>query len=264
MSALPAGLVPDLDTHVVARMYAAFTGSEWAGAGEWHAAKRINDRFPGTAARMKRVRPFHAATAVEAVRRGASGALIAASGYPSDRRRHDDAFAGAPGARFVFADPEQEVTAVLRTLLGGDRVKVVTASARAPEDLLGRPEVRAIAAGPGEWMGAHLQMCLQFWPAAIARDLIRRYGKHLGRGSELVLSWRIPADTPAGRELGKMLEDSTGAALYRHDQETVLGWLDRAGLKVTPPGVRDIRAGWLEQEQGAVPERIAAVTARRP
>ena len=254
--------MPDLDTAHIALIYAALAGSPWADAAEREAVSA--DAHPGTRAareRMLRARQYHASAALKACTRGIRGVVFGACGLPAEPEPHQAAALACPDARFVFADAGEEVAKICDAMLGGDHVTACTASLRDLEGMLACPEIAELPRP----LHLQAQMSLHFWPAPLARELLRDYARLLPARSELLLTWTLLSDTDGGRELAAVASEISGTPVHRHPAKEVAGWLDDAGFKVMPPGPADVRGWvplWAERARAQAPARVMAVTAR--
>jgi S-adenosyl methyltransferase len=256
-------LMPVIDTETVARLYAAFAGCTWADTAEAEAAAAIEARVPGISARFLRARAFHARAARQAVTHAARGVVFGAPGFPLSPDPHEDAAHADPQAQFAYADASPLVTKVNEALLAvPGRVTACTASLRDPEGLLSCPEVAELPRP----LHVQAQLAAHFWSPCAARTLIGDYARLLPDRSVLLLSWGSYAATDAGRELAAVLGEACGTKVYRHTPRAVAKWLGDAGMKVMPPGARDVRGwhmAWPELERRRAAGRIVAVIAQK-
>lgn len=251
----------------IARLHLALAGGDsarFADRPQIRAAAAIESRWPGTGEQFAAAYAFGARAARRAVADdGAAGVIFAAAGFPPGFPVHAGALEAAPSARVVYADVSGEAAYLNGTLLAGPRVAAVRASVRYPAELMALPEVRALG-GPVQ---LQIQLCAHFWPAAMCRDIARRYAGLLPAGSTLALSLWCPDGTADGEELTAALSAAAGHPAYAHSPQDVAGWLE--GLDLLRPGVAGVRAyrrGWgLRVRSGAgTPGRAVGAVARVP
>jgi hypothetical protein len=258
-----------IDTDVVAGLYAALAGSTWANAADREQARRLTALFPadrrspsGVSPRMLRAREFHSRAARQAARAGAAGIVFGAAGLPASPAPHEAALEAFPGTRFCYAGGEVTAKIAAAVYGGVPEVSACAAMLRDPGELMDRPEVRKL----GDRISVQAQMAAHFWSDKLGRDLVSQYARLLSPGSTLVLTWALPAASRAGREWAAVVEDITGAAVYRHPPGAVARWIEDAGLELLWPGARGVRGWprrWPELEWERAPAKVMGAVARK-
>lgn len=220
---LPGTLpLPLTETQGIAEFLNALAGGTWGDGPERAAAEDLGRRFPafsegvpvpggmmGRQVHEERVvRARFAAWAVTAEENPGRLVMVPGCGYPCDPDPHTEALKRAPGARCAYITPSQEVAAIVRTELGGDRVSVHTGSLRDPDAIMNLPAVRA-AGGP---LQLQIPLAAHWWPPELAPVVIAAYAERLPAGSTLFLSLLSLAESPAGEELAAILEEQIGRA----------------------------------------------------
>lgn len=260
----PYPLPRPVDTAVIARLTSALAGGDYHYATDRELARQVKARFPGICEHLAAARRFHGAAALRAVTRGqARGILVMGAGYPCRPDPHEAPLGAVPAVRAVYADPDEAVTAVNRVRLGGPRVSACQGVARDPAGTLAVPEVAALPRP----LCVIVRMCLQYWPPDAAAAITAAWARLLPPGSFLAVSLVVPSPEAAGW-LTAMLRDA-GIRLWRHEPADLAGWLDRAGLELTAPGVVDVRAwpdrAWADSHfAGLAPGQIVGALARKP
>jgi hypothetical protein len=249
-----------------ARVTCALTGGVHHTAADREAAAAIEGAFPGTGEQLLAGRSFHARAAERAItREGIRGVIIAAAGYPCPPDPHRGALGVTPaaGTRFVFLDPDEEVTDVNLDVPGADpRVTAARAHAAGPAGMLAVPEVAAL---PRPLL-VMLPLVAGWWPGDVAAGVLAELGRLLPSGSLAALTLWVPDGGGAGEEFLAAWRRHVGPACG-HTAADVTGWLEGAGMAVMPPGPRDARIlpgrDWAEEHYSLrSPGRVIGAAAR--
>ncbi|OLB79712.1 MAG: hypothetical protein AUI14_09380 [Actinobacteria bacterium 13_2_20CM_2_71_6] len=136
----------DVTTPNVARMYDYYLGGLHNLEVDRAAAEKVMKIFPDTPVAARTNRDFlRRAVRYLAAEAGIRQFLDIGSGLPTEGNVHEVAHSVAPDARVVYVDHDPVAVAYARALLTGqDRVGVVQADLRSPDDVLGAAEVRRL------------------------------------------------------------------------------------------------------------------------
>ncbi|WP_137991943.1 SAM-dependent methyltransferase [Streptomyces vilmorinianum] len=140
----PAWAPPGIDISVpsVSRMYDFYLGGSHNFEVDREAARKAMEFMPGLPKIMQANRAFMRRAVRFAVDNGVTQFLDIGSGIPTFGNVHEVAQAASPEARVVYVDHDPVAVAHSRAVLeGNDRVAVVAADLRKPQEILGSPEV---------------------------------------------------------------------------------------------------------------------------
>lgn len=258
---------PRLDTGRTARLrdvlaggYLAYQADRDRGAAlaPWHLGRLVRD-----------ANAFHRQAAVWAVTGcgspgfrvpPAAGVIFAAAGYPApdpDRPGvlgfHTAAQEASPGALFAYVEPHLEALTYNLALLAVpdmDHVAAYAATACAPGDVLGNGNAREILARGA--VHVQLQLRLHWWDTGFCAWALTEYGRLLTPGSTLAVTLAVPGIPGRWEEFAAAARDA-GCPVQAHTPADVAAWIEKAGLRVSPCGVTDVRAGtrsWADVELG--------------
>lgn len=200
----------------------------------------IEQRWPGTARKVREARAFLTRAVTYAGRQGIGQYLVAGHGFPARPGVHETARMIVPDARVAYADADRVVVEHFRVPAEGDPgIAAVQAAPRIPEAVAAHPCVRAVI-GWDEPACVVWPLGATFMTGAAAAGVITGYAGLLAPGSYLVVSAAVPAGEEAAG-LAALYEQLTGDRVYGHTAGDIAGWLD--GLDLVVPGVADVR-GW--------------------
>ncbi|MFI8848597.1 SAM-dependent methyltransferase [Streptomyces sp. 891-h] len=135
----PQGI--DLNVPSVSRMYDYYLGGSHNFEVDRETARQAIRAWPGLPKIMQANRAFMRRAIRFAVQEGITQFLDIGSGIPTFGNVHEVAHALDRGARVVYVDNDPVAVAHSRAVLEGDeRVAIVSADFRSPQDILGSPE----------------------------------------------------------------------------------------------------------------------------
>lgn len=212
----------------------------WLGGSQHTRADRelgraVAERFPTVPAHLRAAERFHQRAACWAAERGISRFIRAGAVpcLPAGENLHEAVRRVRPGAGTVYVSRS---AGWIRVRFAGE-AEAAGADAGRPGEVLEAGPVAALLAGR-EPACLVLGMVSQFEPPGLAAANVAAYAAALPPGSVLAVSAGLLRDSPEGDELAAMF---TPARVYRHTARDVAGWLEGAGLRLVPPGVRDVR-----------------------
>jgi hypothetical protein len=191
----------DLNRPSAARVYDYYLGGSHNFAADREMGRRIVRLVPEVPRIARANRSFLRRAVEYLVSVGVRQFLDIGSGIPTAGNVHEIAQQANPGARVVYVDIDPIAVAHSRTILAGnDRVAVVQADLRAPEDVLSSPALRAVL-DLDEPIAILMISLLHFVPDDDdPAGVIARYHAAVAPGSYLVISHINLVDdpTPAG------------------------------------------------------------------
>jgi S-adenosyl methyltransferase len=214
--------------------------------------KSIEEEFPSVPAHVRAAKGFHLRTARWCAERGIARFVRAraVTWQPDGRNVHDAAREANPAAQVVYVNADAEAHDWAKALLAdGPGVAAVHAAACRPAEVLAAPPVAAFVAS-GAPVCLIIGMVLHFAAAEAAAAQVAAYAAALPSGSVLAVSLSLLDRSP---RTGRLVSMFTPAQVHRHTAEDVARWLERAGLDLVPPGVRNVRLVPGDSWAAAVP-----------
>jgi SAM-dependent methyltransferase len=231
----PAGI--DSNVPNVARVYDYFLGGAHNFAVDRELAARIEQIMPGIAYVARLNRSFLRRAVSFMVGNGIRQFLDIGSGIPTVRNVHEIAQAADPACRVVYVDKEPIAVEHSRILLrGNDRVSVIRADLRDPDDLLGRPEIKR-QLDLDQPIGLLTLLVWHFVPDIDEPNrLMARYRAALARGSYLALTHVTGDFGPRGLKQAVAAVNRGGSdEIVPRDRARITTLFD--GFELVPPGV---------------------------
>ena len=199
----------------------------------------------------------------------AAGAVFLASGFPAPGEPpgcgplHARASMVFPGARVVYVDADARVAEVNADAYAAEpRVSVMRERAMDPAAVLGEDPVTParllLERGP---VSVHAVLSPARWPPDLAPGVLAGYARLMPAGSTFCISLVVPDEDTRG---GQLTEDASKAAgpAYSYTPRDVREWIEGAGMRLHPEGVRPARA-W-GKASWADPYRVAPAVPGRP
>lgn len=241
-------MLPAVDTASCARLLAAFYSDRWSGEKDRERANRLEGLAPGCGDLIRGTRAWHQRASVWSAGLGCCGGVVCGAGYPAAPETHRSAGGQVLPGRWVLADPDEGVTIANQWGPEQDpsrRVQAIRGSGIDPEDILGRPEVRA-AGGP---LSAHWQMGAQFWPGPAVEEAVAGWARMLPAGSTFTLSlWLADEASPVAGEFS----EAFCGGLKAHTEADVRRWLDVCRLDADEFAVHSCTAGAIATAKARV------------
>jgi hypothetical protein len=232
--AVPAGVDPTRPS--AARLYDYYLGGTHNYEVDRQTAEQIRALMPELADAAWANRGFHGRAAIwMAAEQGIRQFIDLGSGLPTQNNTHQALGTVAPQARVVYVDNDPMVAAYSAPLLAENgNTALITADLRAPDSVLGHPELRRLIDFT-EPVGVLMTAVLHF--VADGSDpwgLVRQYMSATAPGSYLALS-QVTSDNmpPRATRVTRELYAQATSDLYPRPRAEFTRFFD--GLQLVPP-----------------------------
>jgi hypothetical protein len=222
-----------------ARIYDYHLGGTHNFPADRAAAQAVTERFPLTPAIARTGRAFLRRTVHYLADNGVRQFLDIGSGIPTVGNVHEIAQRIAPESRVVYVDIDPvAVSESLEILDGNANATAIRADARAPQAVLGHPEVRRLL-DFDQPVGLLLCAVLHFVPDdAEAREAVGQLLAAVPAGSYLVVSHAGTEDSETADDV-ELIRDvykrQTATPFRMRSRSEITGFFD--GLELVEPGV---------------------------